>query len=143
MVATSNPAGLVHLDDRKDLGLTNFSPRREYTVSGAFSPLFPPFPGDTVESRSETFFIPNFGWKRSIDDHSAVGVAVYGNGGMNTDWAVEDTILGRHRRRDGCCPGCGATLARVMWPPSASTAPAADEPSLLEPRDRDSAGRGH
>lgn len=93
MVATSNPAGLVNLGDRKDFGITYFSPRREYTVSGAFSPAFPPFPGDTVESGSESFLIPNFGWNRMLGDDSAFAITLYGNGGMNTDYSAADTVL--------------------------------------------------
>ncbi|GJL82386.1 MAG: hypothetical protein DHS20C01_20200 [marine bacterium B5-7] len=93
MVAATNPAGLVNIGKRSDIGLVYFSPRREYTVSGAFSPTFPPFPGDTVESGSESFFIPNFGWNRPIDDQSAFAITVYGNGGMNTDYSAFDTIL--------------------------------------------------
>ncbi|KAA3631634.1 MAG: hypothetical protein DWQ08_04575, partial [Proteobacteria bacterium] len=62
MVATSNPAGLVNIGDRKDFGITYFSPMREYTVSGAFSTMFPPFPGDPVESGSVSLLVPNFGW---------------------------------------------------------------------------------
>lgn len=93
MVATSNPAALVNIGDRKDFGVTYFSPRREYTVSGAFSPNFPPFPGDTVESGSESFLIPNFGWNKMLDDESAFAITLYGNGGMNTDYSASDTVL--------------------------------------------------
>ncbi len=93
MIMTTNPAGILDLGDRKDIGLMYFSPMREYTVSGAFSPDFPPFPGPTVESGSESFLVPNFGWSKSLDESSAFGVAVYGNGGMNTDYAAGDTVL--------------------------------------------------
>lgn len=93
MVQTGNPAGLVDVGDRTDLGLTWFSPRREYTVSGAFNPAFPPFPGDTAESRSESFLIPNIGFARQLDDDAAFGIALYGNGGMNTDYPASDTVL--------------------------------------------------
>ncbi len=93
MVAANNPAGLVNVGDRRDIGLAYFSPRREYTVSGAFSPAFPPFPGDTVESGSESFLIPNFGYGREMGVDSAFALTVYGNGGMNTDWDASDTVL--------------------------------------------------
>ncbi len=73
--------------------------KREYT--GATQP--PPgtglaFPigstpqGGTVESENNDFFIPNFGFSYQIDDKSAVGVSVFGNGGMNTDWRSRDTL---------------------------------------------------
>ena len=77
-----NPAGLVNVGDQVEFGLSLFSPRREITGSG--SPGF--VPTGTVESDSEFFVIPNVGVSYQIDDVSAVGVALYGNGGMNTDY---------------------------------------------------------
>ncbi|MFT7531899.1 MAG: long-chain fatty acid transport protein [Gammaproteobacteria bacterium] len=93
MVSATNPAGLVALDDRSDFGIMLFAPTRGYTVSGAFSPSFPPFPGPEVESGSGGFVIPNFGMKREIDSDSAWGFSIYGNGGMNTDYAASDTVV--------------------------------------------------
>jgi len=88
MVPSLNPAGLTEVGNRLDLGLTVFSPNREYSVSR--NPIVgPPYfelMGGTVESDSNYFFIPSLGWSYQLSDRSAVGVAVYGNGGMNTDY---------------------------------------------------------
>ena len=88
MVPSINPAGLTEVGNRLDLGLTVFSPNREYSVSR--NPIVgPPYfelMGGTVESDSNYFFIPSLGWSYQLSDRSAVGVAVYGNGGMNTDY---------------------------------------------------------
>ncbi len=91
LAAASNPAGMVFVDDRFDIGLSWFSPMRDYTVVGPPSGGFPPLPGPTVESGSENFVIPTFGWKRSVGERGAFGISVYGNGGMNTDWDANDT----------------------------------------------------
>ncbi len=91
MAAAINPAGMVFVDDRIDIGLSWFSPTREYTVTGAPSGGFPPLPGPTVESGSENFLVPFFGWKRSVGERGAFGISLYGNGGMNTDWKASDT----------------------------------------------------
>ena len=106
MVPATNPAGLTEVGNRLDLGLTIFNPNREYTVHGAptdWTTLPPeagcdtatgqgcPFglmPG-TVESDSNYFFIPNLGWSKQLNDKSAVGIAVFGNGGMNTDYPTQ------------------------------------------------------
>jgi long-chain fatty acid transport protein len=40
----------------------------------------------TYKSDSEYFLIPNLGYSRQLDEQSAVGLALYGNGGMNTDY---------------------------------------------------------
>ncbi|KPK37008.1 MAG: hypothetical protein AMK70_00255 [Nitrospira bacterium SG8_35_1] len=91
MVPATNPAGLTEVGNRLDLGLTIFNPNRDYTVSGAPSMVPGTFglaPGK-VESDSNYFFIPNVGWSKQLNEKSAVGVAVFGNGGMNTDYPTQ------------------------------------------------------
>lgn len=87
MAAATNPAGMVWVGDRWDLGAALFSPRREYTVTGNPSPppAFGLAPG-TVESDSEYFLIPHVAANWMLGADSSFGVAVYGNGGMNTDY---------------------------------------------------------
>lgn len=88
MAAAINPAGMAFLGDRFDLEMELFSPRRDYTVKGAptMAPgAFPLNPG-TVESGSEYFPIPTLGWNHKLDNNQSVGVTVFGNGGMNTDY---------------------------------------------------------
>jgi long-chain fatty acid transport protein len=86
MVGATNPAGLTDVGNRFDLGLSIFSPSREYNIGGTPTPTpFTLAPG-TVESDSNYFFIPNLAYSRQINDNSAWGIAVYGNGGMNTDY---------------------------------------------------------
>jgi long-chain fatty acid transport protein len=79
-----NPAGLVGIDNQLNADLSFFSPRREFEAEGGAGTGF--VPNDTVESDSELFFIPSIAASYQIDDLSAVGVALYGNGGMNTDY---------------------------------------------------------
>ncbi len=97
MAAATNPAGMVNVGDRLDVGLGLFSPIREYTISGTTG--FPSGLGDvplqlgTVESDNELFFIPHFGYNKMLDANSSIGVTVYGNGGMNTMYRSEDTPM--------------------------------------------------
>jgi len=46
---------------------------------------FSHIPG-TVDSQSEWFLVPSFGYSSRIDEQSVWGISVYGNGGMNTDY---------------------------------------------------------
>lgn len=87
LAAATNPAGMVRVGNRIDAGAAVFSPHRSYTVSGAPSdpPAFGLVPG-TVDSDSEYFPIPHFGWNRMLDEQQSIGVSVYANGGMNTDY---------------------------------------------------------
>ena len=84
----TNPAGLAFVGKRFDAGLSIFNPNREYTINGnpsGFPGTFGLTPG-RVESDSNYFPVPNFGasWERG--SNGALGIAAYGQGGMNTDW---------------------------------------------------------
>jgi long-chain fatty acid transport protein len=100
MAAATNPAGMVWVGDRFDVGAAIFSPRREFQAgevptlpndpslgpaAGTAAPGFPLEPG-TKKSGSNWFLIPHFGWNKALDEDSSFGVTVYGNGGMNTDF---------------------------------------------------------
>ena len=88
MGAATNPGLITEVGNRLDVGLSVFNPNRDYTITGnpsGFPGTFGLTPGK-VESDSEFFFIPSIGWNKTINDQSAFGIAVYGNGGMNTDY---------------------------------------------------------
>jgi long-chain fatty acid transport protein len=78
----NNPAQMVFVGNRLDAGLDWFSPERDAERSGA---AIPPLNGK-VESGSTNFFIPEFGYNRMISNDMSLGITVYGNGGMNTDY---------------------------------------------------------
>ena len=81
LAAASNPAGQAFVADRIDAGLTWFVPRRGAEVSGN-----PMISGRYDGNDSRNFFIPEFGVVKQWTPELVVGVAVYGNGGMNTDY---------------------------------------------------------
>ena len=82
MTLAVNPAGLVDVGDGVEGGISLFSPRRQYSVPPGMGFVAP----GTVNSNWNYFAIPNFGYSQQIDDHSAWGIAMYGNGGMNTNY---------------------------------------------------------
>lgn len=109
LIAAINPAGVVHLEKSREIDLQYFSPRREYTVTASeFSGGFPPFPGPTVESGSETFIIPSIGLNWTLGSDSALGLAIYGNGGMNTDYKASNTPFGFGTFGAAAVPGATA-----------------------------------
>ena len=88
LAASTNPAGMAFVGKRVDVGVTLFNPNREYTVSGnpsGFPNTFPLQKG-TEKSGSRWFVIPSFGVNWMMDDNNSLGLSVYGNGGMNTDY---------------------------------------------------------
>jgi long-chain fatty acid transport protein len=94
LAAATNPAGMVWLGERMDLGAALFSPNRDYTGGNTFAPLpgamagmtFPIMAGNH-DSDNKLFLIPSFGWNTMLDQSSSMGVSVYANGGMNTEYA--------------------------------------------------------
>ena len=87
LASATNPAGLVEVGERLDVGLALFAPKRSYTVTGPMAPppAFSLMEG-TYDSDNELFAIPHFGMTFQLDDKSVIGVAAYGNGGMNTEY---------------------------------------------------------
>jgi long-chain fatty acid transport protein len=89
--AISNPAGIVFLDkDRYDFNISYFSPSREFTVTGNPSPppAFGLAPG-TTKSDGSSFFFPTLGANWMLNPTMAIGVVIYGNGGMNTEYPAQ------------------------------------------------------
>jgi long-chain fatty acid transport protein len=82
IAAATNPAGMVLMGDRTDLGLDLFKPSRGAEVVGAGGLGNGTFDGNGKSN----FFIPELGYNKMIDPNMSLGVSVYGNGGMNTDY---------------------------------------------------------
>lgn len=82
LVLANNPAGIAEIDSQIEVGASVFMPRRSYTGDGG-----PGFTGSgEVKSGSNYFVLPSVGLSYKLDDDSAVGVAIYGNGGLNTNY---------------------------------------------------------
>lgn len=90
LAASVNPAGMVFVGNRIDLGLALFNPNREYTVTGnpsGFPGTFGLTPG-TVESDSKWFLVPSLGANWMLNQNNSIGISIFGNGGMNTDYGT-------------------------------------------------------
>jgi long-chain fatty acid transport protein len=80
--AATNPATMAFAGNRFEIGLDLFSPRRKASRSGAG-----PFGLDgTSDSGSNVFAIPEIAYNRMVSPNMSLGITVYGNGGMNTDY---------------------------------------------------------
>ncbi|GAB2510236.1 OmpP1/FadL family transporter [Microbulbifer agarilyticus] len=82
LAAANNPAGTALVGDRVDVGLSFFSPDRSARVRGNLAGA----DGDYDGNRKRVFAIPEFGYTRTLSDRLSYGVAIYGNGGMNTGY---------------------------------------------------------
>jgi long-chain fatty acid transport protein len=99
MSVVGNPASLTRVGTRADIGAAWFSPQREYKGvnpflgDGAMAPIGSGDGTGTVDSENTDFLIPNFGYTHQLDAVSALGVALFGNGGMNSDYRSKDTLF--------------------------------------------------
>ena len=83
MIQATNPAGIAFVGSRLDLGVAGFWPYRGYT-SGAPAGYFPA--GGSYGSNGNFFLIPHIGYSQRLSHDNYVGVAIYGNGGMSTNY---------------------------------------------------------
>ena len=84
--AALNPAGLSSVGDRLDIEGEFFSPLRQYSATGGNGTGFQLTDG-THQSNKNYYVIPTLGWSHKLDDAQTIGLALYGNGGMNTNYA--------------------------------------------------------
>jgi len=94
LAAANNPAGMVWQGARYDIGVALFAPDRKYKATGGPAPGCGPGGcpfsiGDgnqDKDSDNDFFLIPQFGYNWVIDDDSTVGISLFGNGGLNTEY---------------------------------------------------------
>ncbi|WP_295516721.1 outer membrane protein transport protein [uncultured Pseudomonas sp.] len=82
LAAANNPAGTAWIGDRLDLGATLFAPDRQAEISGNRAGADGHYNGNA----KNVFLLPEFGVSKQLSDRLGIGLAVYGNGGMNTDY---------------------------------------------------------
>lgn len=88
MTPATNPASLVFDGKGIDFGVGIFAPSREYDVTGkpsGYPGTFGLAPG-VVKSDSPAFLLPHAGLNWQIGKAATFGLAMYGNGGMNTNY---------------------------------------------------------
>jgi long-chain fatty acid transport protein len=82
IAAAMNPAGMGLIGDRLDVGITLFKPDRNSKIVGNGGGADGTYGGNDTKD----FLIPEFGINKQIDDQYSIGLSVYANGGMNTDY---------------------------------------------------------
>jgi long-chain fatty acid transport protein len=93
LVSATNPAGMAFVGNSLDVGVSFFNPSpRGYEANSDYSTLpngFPTGPFVTpgkYDSDGDWFAIPSIGYNRELDSRQTIGISVYGNGGMNTNY---------------------------------------------------------
>jgi long-chain fatty acid transport protein len=98
MALSLNPAGLVDVGRQWQFGASLFMPFRSYDATqGPLAPgtNFSFVPAGSFDSNQNYFIVPNIAYNNPIDLDSSWGVAMFGNGGMNTNWgSMANTTTG-------------------------------------------------
>ena len=117
LAAATNPAGTGFVGNRLDLGLNWFIPRRSADIVGNA------FGGDTSDGGNgqDNFFIPEFGLTKQLSPSLGLGLAVYGNGGLNTQYPSNPYA------RFGATGTAGVNLEQLFITPSLAWKPTADQ----------------
>lgn len=85
LTAATNPAGTAFVGNRLDLGATLFNPSRGAEIKGNQTP-YGSLDGNYSADGRDLFLIPEFGYARQLSPQLSIGLALYGNGGMNTTY---------------------------------------------------------
>ncbi len=106
LTIATNPAGLLDVPDGFDVGADLFRPDRDATlVQGGQAQTFN---GDATSS----FVIPSIGYLHHLSSTLAAGIAAFGNGGMDTDYAANPFA------RFGATGSAGVDLEQLFVAPA-------------------------
>ncbi|WP_212523133.1 outer membrane protein transport protein [Actibacterium sp. MT2.3-13A] len=84
-----NPAMGLKVGNQAGFCLTTFAPDRGFTVSGVGG-----LQTGTFKSRNDVFLIPCGGVNFKLGERSALGLFMFGNGGMNTEYGTNVFVPG-------------------------------------------------
>ena len=111
----NNPGSMAFAGNRLDLGVDLFSPRREASRSGSIGL------DGSADSKSNYFLIPEVGYNHMVNPNLALGVTVYGNGGMNTNYRGGQINCGFGPANLLCGSGnLGVDLVQLIVAPTAA-----------------------
>lgn len=116
LAAATNPANTAEVGERVDLGLTWFRPERSADITGNALGADASYNGDGKKN----FYLPEFGIVKKLSPALATGVAVYGNGGLNTQYNSNPYA------RFGASGTAGVNLEQLFITPSIAWKPNAD-----------------
>jgi long-chain fatty acid transport protein len=110
----NNPASMAFVGNRLDLGIYWFSPDRGAERTGSMPPL-----NGSSTSDSKNFYIPEIAVNWMVRPDMALGLTIYGNGGMNTDYAGGEINCGQGPANLLCGQGqLGVNMSQLIVAPT-------------------------
>lgn len=86
-----NPAGMAFVGNRFDLGLDWFRPDRGSEITGNANV---PLNGQYDANDKQNFLVPELGVNKMLTECFALGLSVYGHGGMSTSYTTAIGLFG-------------------------------------------------
>jgi long-chain fatty acid transport protein len=110
----NNPASMAFVGNRLDLGIYWFSPDRSAERTGSAPSL-----NGTSNSGSNDFYVPEIAVNWMLRPDMALGLTIYGNGGMNTDYAGGEINCGFGPANLMCGQGSlGVNMSQLIIAPT-------------------------
>ena len=88
----SNPAKLTTAGDQLELGIEFFNPHRKVERTGATGQA--EIYNFSSTSENSLFLVPDFAYSHQVNNQVAVGVVLYANGGLNSEYKTTTGIAG-------------------------------------------------
>lgn len=135
---SSNPAKLSFTGDRLDLDVLAFMPYRVIERSGSDTPY-----DFSSKSRNSFFLLPELGYAKRLDERWSWGLALYGNGGLNTEYPDDTGQPGTNANPARCgdrpgnfflgCGKLGSDLTQLIVAPTLAHKLSADHSVGIAP----------
>ena len=97
LIAAINPAGMVDVGKRVDVGAMFYFPNMHYTAGSVDPATQTPaniaVASGSVRSDETLFFLPDFGFNFPINPKSALGVSVYSLAGFGAKWETNTNAI--------------------------------------------------
>ena len=108
----SNPARLTRAGDQMEIGIEFLNPNRRVEQKCATAPAS--IYNFSTTSRNSVYVVPDFAFSRQVDEGLALGVAVFANGGLNSEYTKTTGVQGSNSNPEACgdrpgnfITGCG------------------------------------
>lgn len=122
---SSNPAKLSAVSDRFEAGAELFNPHRKVERTGSGTPF-----DFSSDSKNSLFLIPEFAYAHRMNDQLSLGVTVYANGGLNSEYNDSTGVPNTNNNPAQCgatpgnffggCYEAGFDLAQLIVAPTAA-----------------------
>jgi len=122
----SNPAKLTAAGNQLEVGVEFLNPNRKVQRTGAEGAAS--IYNFSSTSSNPLYIVPEFAYSRQLDSTLAVGIAIYANGGLNSEYNTTTRVPGSSSNPEACgdkpgnfltgCGHAGFDLSQLIFAPT-------------------------